>query len=389
MSIFKIKKKYKSINYNYSNYNCYLKYSNDLVNNVYAACTCCYNNLKQNMSYDKKLEYIKRRVSAGHNSILEHGRLIFGIIINKKHYNDALIALSEMTMYNNCFKYLDIISNSDGEDFEISGSIRGYKYFLNNCKSAFVSGRIYNHPTLIESVFITSILNSIPDVFFEDIKNSNVIFTTNEITPISSLITNPPLNNTNINKNESGIKYATVASRNIQNNKWSNKGIDIGIDLIKDFPMKDYFNTFDYYNLPVTVVFKNASRTCTHQIVRHRNAITQESQRYVNYSNASFTIPSSLNKDDIYHTEAFGDITIEELSNKMISVYNDLLSQKVKKEDARAFLPSNINCSKLYMTFTLENLITFVNLRTDSHAQEEIREYANLIKEFLEELNIM
>ena len=58
----------------------------------------------------------------------------------------------------------------------------------------------------------------------------------------------------------------------------------------------------------------------------------------------------------------------------------------LKKEEARAFLPSNVNCGKLYMTFTVFSLLKFLELRTDPHAQYEIRQYAQTIKEKFDKL---
>ena len=62
------------------------------------------------------------------------------------------------------------------------------------------------------------------------------------------------------------------------------------------------------------------------------------------------------------------------------SAKKSLIAQGLNKEDARAFLPSNVQCNKLYMTFTLSSLYDFLILRTDKHAQAEIRSYANDIK---------
>ena len=74
----------------------------------------------------------------------------------------------------------------------------------------------------------------------------------------------------------------------------------------------------------------------------------------------------------------------DEIGDKLMSIYPLLLSQGVKKEDARAFLPSNVNCGRLYMTFTISSLIKFLELRTDKHAQLEIRKYALVINSVID-----
>jgi thymidylate synthase (FAD) len=57
----------------------------------------------------------------------------------------------------------------------------------------------------------------------------------------------------------------------------------------------------------------------------------------------------------------------------------------VKPEDARAVLPQNT-----YTTFwagvDLNNLLGFIKLRTDSHAQWEIRQYAEWIAKVVGEV---
>lgn len=157
---------------------------------------------------------------------------------------------------------------------------------------------------------------------------------------------------------------------------------------IKEIVLHSGFNRNVIYNiLPITVVFYNMSRTATHQLVRHRNAITQESQRYVNAKNASFTIPVPDYTDDKKYTvEIFGNkvtAPLTVLATGLTKVYDQLIRQGLKKEEARAFLPANINCGRLYMTFTLFSLIAFLNLRTDSHAQYEIRKYAEAVLDLI------
>jgi thymidylate synthase (FAD) len=148
-----------------------------------------------------------------------------------------------------------------------------------------------------------------------------------------------------------------------------------------------------YKIIPVAVVFRNMSRTATHQLVRHRNAITQESQRYVSAENASFTIPVPDYTDDKEYTvDIFGKKTtvpLTVLATQLIKIYEQLRKQGLKKEEARAFLPANVNCGRLYMTFTLDSMLAFLNLRTDPHAQFEIRKYAEAIKEIMSDLDLL
>lgn len=147
--------------------------------------------------------------------------------------------------------------------------------------------------------------------------------------------------------------------------------------------------------LSVTILFKNMSRTGTHQLVRHRNAITQESQRYVDYSEACFANPAKFKPDkydpkEVYEITFGGstaNYTLDELGAEMQKIYTQLRnpsngSTPLLKEDARGFLPGNIECKRLYMTFTYTTLLAFLHLRCDPAAQAEIRKYATEIQEF-------
>ena len=54
-------------------------YGNNFIDNIYLACTCCYDNTKKDITTRDKLSYIGKRVKAGHDSILEHGTLIIAV----------------------------------------------------------------------------------------------------------------------------------------------------------------------------------------------------------------------------------------------------------------------------------------------------------------------
>ena len=75
---------------------------------------------------------------------------------------------------------------------------------------------------------------------------------------------------------------------------------------------------------------------------------------------------------------------LNDLGNLITSLYRYLVDQGVEKEDARGFLPLNVQCGKLFMTFTLRTLFNFLDLRLDPHAQAEVREYAELLADLTE-----
>ena len=66
------------------------------------------------------------------------------------------------------------------------------------------------------------------------------------------------------------------------------------------------------------------------------------------------------------------------------SFYQYLLSNGVSKEMARSVLPLS-TMSEFYWKIDLHNLLRFISLRSTSHAQPEIREYSDSIKEIVKE----
>lgn len=65
-------------------------------------------------------------------------------------------------------------------------------------------------------------------------------------------------------------------------------------------------------------------------------------------------------------------------------LYQTLLKEGVSREMARTVLPVSIN-SEFYWKIDLHNLLRFIGLRSDCHAQFEIREYSNAIRDIIKE----
>ena len=62
--------------------------------------------------------------------------------------------------------------------------------------------------------------------------------------------------------------------------------------------------------------------------------------------------------------------------------YERILSAGISREIARGVLPLNIY-TKFVWKMDLHNLMHFLDLRLDSHAQEEIRDYAEVIEKLV------
>ncbi|MGN1393261.1 MAG: FAD-dependent thymidylate synthase [Succinivibrionaceae bacterium] len=337
-------------------------YYNNGVDIVYQACTCCYNINNPSIDYFEKKKYIEKRIKAKHTSILEHAH--FALCIE-----DAQASLSwNLAILSDAFKYLFVkcVENEKGTlNILISGSIRAYRHFaIQAAKENLLDTLIYKEIMRVLSYYSV-------DVFFNDLIENGTILDTYEFSKIQyEEFETPELIETD---KVCVLSYITS-------------------EQFKEIEDKMFKYCFQYEDLiqaiPVTVLFKNMSRTATHQLVRHRNAITQESQRYVDYSHAKFTTPDidyiqdgENKKFNIFFLGHTTNVTLEELGEQICNIYSQLRTQGLNKEDARAFLPSNVQCGKLYMTFTLSSLRDFLILRTDKHAQAEIRSYANDIKD--------
>jgi thymidylate synthase (FAD) len=145
------------------------------------------------------------------------------------------------------------------------------------------------------------------------------------------------------------------------------------------------------------------------QCVRHRmQNLNEVSARYTELPN-EFYIPINwraqdtknkqgsnltdefLNGGPIINMESQGLVsvdaseTLQDHCNNAYRLYKRMLEAGIAKEMARFVLPVNIY-TECYSTWDLKNLIHFITLRDDSHAQAEIQEYGKAIKSMVSEL---
>lgn len=110
-----------------------------------------------------------------------------------------------------------------------------------------------------------------------------------------------------------------------------------------------------------------ASRTFTHQLVRHRIAsFSQQSQRYVDEAEFNYVVPPEIAQN----SEA-----MEEYRNFIEHsrrTYNRLRELGVKKENARFVLPNALE-SQIVFSANFRELRTVFNVRLEKAAQWEIR----------------
>ncbi|HNW27203.1 MAG TPA: FAD-dependent thymidylate synthase [Spirochaetota bacterium] len=110
-----------------------------------------------------------------------------------------------------------------------------------------------------------------------------------------------------------------------------------------------------------------ASRSFTHQLVRHRLAsFSQQSQRYVDEAGFNYVIPDSVLADE----EAAG--IFRDFMARAEETYRILRDRGIRKEDARFVLP-NASESQIVFSANFRELRTVFKLRLDRSAQWEIR----------------
>lgn len=73
---------------------------------------------------------------------------------------------------------------------------------------------------------------------------------------------------------------------------------------------------------------------------------------------------------------------IDQHSKDSFKLYKDLLSQGIPRELARSILPVN-TYSHMFATVNLLNLLKFITLRSDDHAQYEIRVFSDAMKQLI------
>ncbi len=130
---------------------------------------------------------------------------------------------------------------------------------------------------------------------------------------------------------------------------------------------------------------------CWRQWIRHRTAnINEYSTRYSIAVDASQKTPPGewrqQSKDNKQGSEGFVDTTLgtqlthqeQELQDYARRVYNERVEKGIAREQARKDLPLS-TYTEAYWKIDLHNLLHFLALRMDPHAQFEIRSYANVI----------
>jgi thymidylate synthase (FAD) len=132
---------------------------------------------------------------------------------------------------------------------------------------------------------------------------------------------------------------------------------------------------------------------CWRQWVRHRTAsINERSSRYSIIDDGALTTsPKEWRMQAKTNKQGSGDFFLEdigeyftvqekEIHEKCMEIYKDRVEKGMAREQARKDLPL-CSYTEAYWKIDIRNLLNFLELRMDSHAQFEIRQYANTIGE--------
>ena len=125
---------------------------------------------------------------------------------------------------------------------------------------------------------------------------------------------------------------------------------------------------------------------------RHRTWSYNEISRRYTEIDLEFYTPGKLRKQAETNRQAsvdspdFDDAAYLEMIRKQnvdsLALYNKLLEGGVCREQARGVLPQNMMVT-FWGTVDLNNLLHFLSLRDSDHAQWEIRQYAQAIKQLI------
>ena len=123
-----------------------------------------------------------------------------------------------------------------------------------------------------------------------------------------------------------------------------------------------------------TFSVEGISRTCSHQLVRHRIAsYSQQSTRVVKPK--EIVIPKSVQDDMNWN------LYVQDFLKKVWIAYDDMVESGIPREDARYFLPMG-STTNIVITMNGRELLHFFKLRLHPPAQWEIQELAKrMLKE--------
>lgn len=329
--------------------------------------------------YSKRLEHIARVVGRGHESTIAQSNIVMLLSFNQS-YERSFFDLTGAT------KFLNVVTRHN-PDIDITyaligGSIRAYKYFIRETDDL-------TNP--ISKAIRDNLYISCEKEFFLDMIEDDIMY--------ADKFTFLPTGESKIEEEKYFNDNKELETGHVQTTTESHQEITMGnvVDIVYSddpYAVLDSVKGFGFTLRDVlkctscTIRFHDISRSVSQQITRHFAGISQESQRYVNYSEANFICPCRFNKEqypngnDTKITINDKEYTAQSFGEEISKYYEQLLNQNFLKQDARGYLPFNVT-TKILMTFTFSDLIHFLNMRLDKASQPEVQAIS---KELLENL---
>ena len=135
------------------------------------------------------------------------------------------------------------------------------------------------------------------------------------------------------------------------------------------------------------------------QWIRHRTARVNEISGRYSVMKEEFYVPAkelvSFQSKDNKQGRSKDDVPaelrdkvleiIKDINQESYKTYSEMIESGIAKELARICLPLNLY-TEWYWQIDLKNLLHFLRLRMDQHAQYEIREYANTMAEIVKKV---
>lgn len=144
-----------------------------------------------------------------------------------------------------------------------------------------------------------------------------------------------------------------------------------------------HFSVLEHAN--VTFYITGISRSCTHELIRHRHfSYSQLSQRYVPETQSRIVIPPGMEDDDALRrilaeaadaSRATYTELLDKLEEKFADQPNAILRRKQARQAARAVLP-NATETRIVVTGNYRAWRHFIAMRASEHADIEIRRLA-------------
>ena len=135
----------------------------------------------------------------------------------------------------------------------------------------------------------------------------------------------------------------------------------------------------------VSFYITGISRSCTHELIRHRHfSYSQLSQRYVPENQSQIVVPPGMEDDDelrriLVEAADASRATYAELLSRLEAKFADqpnaILRRKQARQAARAVLP-NATETRIVVTGNYRAWRHFIAMRATEHADVEIRELA-------------